>query len=64
MTDPALYRQNDDRRRDVLGAISRVRVGLRGLEAELRSSGGTKNELRRVNACLDELAALENDWAW
>jgi hypothetical protein len=58
------YRMNCNRCKDLFDAIARVRVALRGVEAELRASGGTKKEIRRVNAALDEMAALENDWAW
>jgi hypothetical protein len=64
MGDPAAYRQEKDRRQDMLSAIARARVSLRQVEAELRSSGGTKNEVRRINSALEELNILENTWAW
>jgi hypothetical protein len=61
---PAFHRLDGQRRRDVFHAISRARVALRSVEAQLRTSGGTRDELRHVTTALDEVAALENDWAW
>lgn len=45
MSRAATYRMEDDRRRDMLPAIARARVALRGVEAELRSAGGTLTDM-------------------
>jgi hypothetical protein len=55
----APYREDENRRQDVLGAIAKVRLALRQLESELRGSGGTTNELKRVSAAVGELNVLE-----
>jgi hypothetical protein len=63
-TQPAYHRLDGERRRDVFHAIAKVRVSLRGLEAQLRTHAGTRDEIKRVTDALDLIAALESDWAW
>jgi hypothetical protein len=58
------FRLDAQRRRDVFSAIAKVRVSLRGLEATLRTNAADRIEIKHVTNALDEMARLENDWAW
>jgi hypothetical protein len=64
MGDPAAYREEKDRRQDMLAAIARAKLSLHQVQSELHTSGGTKDEIRRINLALDQLGQLENTWSW